>query len=195
MSRKIRNDNAGSNGSTDRDIPLNLSNLSTTPTFSNVALHNLNVARDPMSPVIPSPPSHEKSSINQTPIYPTPATGNPMQSISTYNQPMLMSTFSFSRMASSMQSASMEAIQLPAMVEPINPNNISSNVAALQQPNYNTQLGLNSQQFVPPPMAAVNNNVASLTNLQSNNTGSNRWGGMFRGPVVNSTSGLMDRRR
>jgi hypothetical protein len=195
MSRKTRDDSTSSHSSTDRDISLNLSNLSTTPTFSNVALHNLNVAREPMSPVIPSPPTHENGSLNQTSINPTvAATGNPMQSISTYNQPMLLSTFSFSRMTSSMQSASVEAIQLPAMVEqPMNPNNISSNVSALQQPNHSTQLGYNFQQFAPPSMA-VANTVASL-NLQSNNAGNHRWGSMFRGPVANNSSGLLERRR
>jgi hypothetical protein len=196
MSRKIRNDSTGSHSSTDRDISLNLSNLSTTPTFSNVALHNINVVREPMSPVIPSPPAQENGSMNQTSINPTVATtGNPMQSISTYNQPMLLSTFSFSRMTSSMQSASVEAIQLPAMVEqPMNPNNISSNVSALQQPNHSSQLGYNSQQFAPPSMA-VANTVTSLTNLQSNNARIIRWGSMFRGPVANNSSGLVDRRR
>lgn len=191
MSRKVRNDSAESSTSaTDREIPLNLSNLSTTPTFSNV---QKDVSREPISPLISGPPSDQNpfsginTDNNNTGISST-------QSTSKYNQP----TFSFSRMVSSQ--IPMESVHLPPPVAESTTPSVST--TALQ--NYNSQQIQYSA--IPSSVAAaaggiVNYNMqtfglqssASTTTNVANSVG-NRWNGMLRGSMNNSP-GLMDKRR
>jgi hypothetical protein len=178
MSRQARqrNDSSGSHGSTDHDtnIPLNLSNLSTTPTFSNVAFSS---AQQPSKNVVESARPIAGSTVQQ------PHEQHTIQSL--YPRPMTLSTFSFSRMASSPNNIMLESIQLPSTVDAVVSGSgvVTSNINS-----YNSQLS-------PTPSMAAANNVVPGNNVPPLN---NRWSNMFRGPNVvssNAGSGLLEKRR
>jgi len=165
MSRKPRNDSLVSNSSTDRDTSLNLSNLSTTPTFSNVALFQPNNPRDDMVKSEQTSPSLEDA---QSPLRIQNDSENytASQSIAAYNQPMLLSTFSFSRMASSLMQFGSEAdsIKLPASLDV--PRNTILSSGAIPQPStvaYNPRVqsfGWNNMAHGP---RVVSSNPAGLS--------------------------------
>lgn len=169
---KTRNDSMGSSSTTDRELPLNLSNLSTTPTFSNVMLPQNGTNDQPMSPAMMAKTTQ---SPNQDKVAQVTADGNGIsstQSISGYNyQPM--HTFSFSRLTSSQMPSS---IQLPSSIDA---NNL-------------TAMTTNSSYNVPPTVDKALLNAQPF-GMQSNAVG-NRWGNMlFR--AANTGPALVEKRR
>ena len=177
-----RKDSVGSNSSTDLAIPPNLSMMSTTPTFSNVAPFATNDSSnekcDNSSPVVHANSSIHHSSNTDTSSPSRPTTSS--QPIPSYNQPI----FSFSRMTSSQLESNTTTFQSTNI--PL-PTSIASNhVVNVANNGYNTSSSL-----------APSLNVPSFgSSRQETNAGSNIMSGRTGDASNNSNGGvLFDKRR